>query len=161
MSLQGDASNEVEFDIDAAISGWLTLLCDILELGYFPTTKVHTGNCLQLQNVVTDGGFCDIDSVEPMNRVTGTFDFFDALLTAVSLLQETITSVMLEGNEKVLGNLSWVAVWQEVAAQLRQRRANNAALDPRLEQFLETSGMNLLRLATNTVSDERERPVES
>lgn len=51
----------IEFDIDAAVASWTDMFARMLVVGFVPTTPVHTGNCLQSQNVAIDGGLCDID----------------------------------------------------------------------------------------------------
>lgn len=142
------------FDYDAAISGWIDLTCDILELGYLPTTKVNTGNCLYSQNVVIDGGLCDIDSVEPMRNINNRRDFVDAVLYSVQCLARTISEIVSEDEPTALLHCSWAAVWEEITSRLSKRVAAGARLEPRAHELFRQHGLDLMRSVTSALASD-------
>lgn len=127
--------SNVTFDVDSAIRSWVTLCAEMLVAGYLPTTPVHTGHCFLEQNLVVDGGVCDIDSVEPMKRVDGERDFLDALLFSVSGLIDSIVGLIgVEDLRQVVQLTVWNSLLSELAQygeryQLDQRLANWISLD--------------------------------
>lgn len=77
------------FDSDIAIKQWIRLIADILIAGWFPATKFGVGNCLQIQNLAINGGFCDIDSIFPMTDVSNLDDFYGHFIFCVEQFSQS------------------------------------------------------------------------
>lgn len=129
-------------DVEKTILGWVTLFSEMLIAGYLPTTKIHTGNCLQLHNLAVDGGFCDIDSLERADRIKDPKDFSAALAFS---LRELVTSIaqLLRVAEGIDGPV-WVFLWNHVRGQVLANKKKVS--DPRVLAFFEADGMEILRL---------------
>ena len=135
------------FDIDQALEGWLELFAEMLVLGYLPTTPVHTGNCVQTHNLVVDGGFCDLDSLQKMTDIAHEKDFFGALVYSMNTLTSAV-GFLLHGaaGERAAQGLIYAGLWQEV----RRRTlavSKGTSLDPRLKAIVSADGVAALRMA--------------
>lgn len=131
------------FDLDRAIEGWLDLFADMLAVSYLPTAVLHTGNCMQIQNLVIDGGACDLDSLEPMSRVKNDRDFLGALYYSVSTLADSIGSLVARGDE-LAARMVWSGVWHELCQRVAVRVKGTDA-DPRLLKAMSRQGLSMLR----------------
>lgn len=85
------------FDLSVALEGWVSLLSEMLVAGYLPTTPVHTGFCLQIQNLVVDGGFCDIDSVEKITNLPDERAIMEALTYSLRELAVSFVQLVAQG----------------------------------------------------------------
>ncbi len=135
------------FDLDQALEGWLELFAEMLVLGYLPTTPVHAGNCVQAHNLVVDGGFCDLDSLQKMTDIAHEKDFFGALVYSMNTLTSAVGS-LLDGaaGERAAQGLIYAGLWQEV----RRRTltvSEGTSLDPRLSAIVSTDGVAALQMA--------------
>ena len=129
----------IDFDIDAAVASWTDLFARMLVAGFVPTTSVHTGNCLQSQNVAVDGGLCDVDSVEPLSSIAGTRDLASALSFSLEVFSQTVSTAT-----GLPFHFVGAYLWQEIAHRTRER-ARSAPCDPRIAELVELEGMAGLR----------------
>jgi hypothetical protein len=123
-----------DVDFKTAIDGWLELTAEMLVLNYFPTAHIHQGNCMQSQNLVVDGGMCDIDSLHPMSKAKTDREFLDALFYSLFQLTQSITSVLTD-HAVHTPQLVWGMVWGELIERVR-RKAKPGETDPRLLDML-------------------------
>jgi hypothetical protein len=79
------------FTEEIAISGWATLTIRLLYLGYLPYTVRNDGlgACMDLGNATLDGGFCDPDSITPLETSPDDEFFRDGVVQSVRFLQST------------------------------------------------------------------------
>lgn len=140
---EGEIQN-VDYDIEKAIEGWILLMSEMLKVGFMPTTKIHTGNCLQSQNLAIDGGFCDIDSLEKMSNIKNMRDFEGAFFFSVRELVSSI-SLILNLEYEGLGGALWSFVWNSLRKQI-VKKSRNQKIDKRLLQVVESDGIEFLRL---------------
>src|SRR5262249_2824080 len=141
----GPAARDTPFDRRAAVCGWLDLTAKMLVLGYLPTTRVHTGNCMHEHNLVIGGGVCDIDSIERMRDVREPKDFAGGLLCSLMQLSGSVGAVLLAGvgDAFTVDQLAWGAVWSEIRQRVR-REPRYAHCDPRLRDAVEREGVTEL-----------------
>jgi hypothetical protein len=135
------------FDIDAAVVSWTDLFARMLVVGFVPTTPVHTGNCLQSQNVAIDGGFCDVDSLEPIASLPHIRDLAGALSISLVELVQTVRSATSLPYEMTAAYL-----WQEIVRQTRQK-ARDVPCDPRIAQLVALDGLAGLRWLARAAED--------
>jgi hypothetical protein len=129
-------------DFKAAISGWLDLISEMLVLGYFPTYHIHQGNCMQPQNLVIDGGMCDIDSLHPMSLDTTDRDFMDSLFYSLIQFCVSVTSVLTDRVQHTQ-QLVWGTLWPELVQRV-QTKAKDGVADPRILEILQPMSLDLL-----------------
>jgi len=127
------------FDIDAAVASWTDMFARMLVAGFVPTTPIHTGNCLQSQNVVIDGGFCDVDSVETISSLPHTRDLASALSTSLTELTQTVSSVT-----GLPCSVTAAYLWEEIVGRTREK-AHTARCDPRVLELVKYEGLDGLR----------------
>lgn len=126
------------------ISRWITLTARILALGYSPyrISHPHNGHCIQEQNAVIDGGFADVDSLQPLDKIKDDIMFYNACMMTKEYLSLTINR-FLNGYEKydsdsppILLSKSQLAVARrlrrEITQQLRIEERNGYTIDARL-----------------------------
>lgn len=142
-----------EFDCERAITGWLTLTAQLLALGFFPNSPYNnycTGQCIQQQNAVLDGGFADVDSVQPMHSIVSDREFYETYLAMVAELAVMLRALLL--GSLPVPNLEYAdptlptlflctSVWDELRRLLRIERDAGGLADERLEQLLESRGI--------------------
>jgi hypothetical protein len=146
----GHLTGRISFDHFAAIDRWLGLTADMLTIGYFPTTKIHTGNCVQEHNLVVDGGMCDIDSIERMSDVMDKRDFLDALLVSIMQLSDSIGNILSRTatssrRESRMRAISWGAVWPEICKRIKASPIITSC-DPRLRESIDREGLDSLKM---------------
>lgn len=155
----GAFQSAAAIDFKSAIDGWLDLVAEMLVLGYFPTANIHQGNCMQAQNLVIDGGMCDIDSLEAMSNLTTDRDFHDALFYSLLQLTASICSVLTDKTAHV-GQIVFATVWSELVTRvqsksergLADRRILDALRPMSLEYLFHPRMMDALReMRTNPV----------
>lgn len=78
---------------------WIRLLVRLIYLGYLPATPWHEGlgACMDLGNACLDGGFCDVESIQPISACPDDEFFYESLISSLSAMQLTIAKVMLPG----------------------------------------------------------------
>lgn len=138
----GVGSNDgppLAFDIDAAVVSWTDMFARMLVAGFVPTTPVHTGNCLQSQNVVIDGGLCDVDSIEPIALLPHRRDLASALSASLTVLTQTVSSATSLPNHVTAAYL-----WAEILRRTREM-AHSVPCDPRVAELVELEGLAGLR----------------
>jgi hypothetical protein len=131
-------------DAEKIIGSWMNLFSEMLVAGYMPTTAVHTGNCLQLQNLAVNGGFCDIDSLEKMSRIRNMKDFERALFYSISMFWQSLVDFIGFEREESRGPL-WKYIWDSLRDQVRAK-SKGRKCDKRLRAVLESKNDELLRM---------------
>lgn len=134
-----NSRSPLAFNIDAAIASWTDIFARMLVTGFIPTTPVHTGNCLQSQNVVIDGGLCDVDSLEPIASLPNTRDLASALSTSLTELTQTVSSATSLPHHVTASYL-----WEEITKRTREK-AQIVPLDPRIAELMDLEGLGGLR----------------
>jgi hypothetical protein len=138
----GAYDQSTTFDFKTAIDGWLDLIADMLILGYFPTYHIHQGNCLQPQNLVIDGGMCDIDSLHPMSKDRTDIEFMDALFYSLIQFCASVTSVVTDRVQHTQ-QLVWGMLWPELVERVHAK-AKDGVADPRILDVLKPMSLDLL-----------------
>jgi len=80
---------------EVMVSRWIQLLVRLLYLGYLPYTPRNEGfgACMDFGNAGLDGGFCDLDSIQPASSAPDDEFFFESLITSLTIMQETVAGV--------------------------------------------------------------------
>lgn len=143
----GDAP-QLAFDIDAAVASWADLFARMLMAGFVPTTPVHTGNCLQSQNVAIDGGICDVDSLEPIASLPHSRDLASALSASLTELTQTVSRAT-----SLPHHVTAAYLWEQIVRTIREK-AHNAPCDPRLAELVEAEGLDGLRWFARAATDD-------
>ncbi len=138
----GSFTKSANVDFKAAISGWLDLVSEMLVLGYFPTYHIHQGNMMQPQNLVIDGGICDIDSLHPMSKDTTDRDFMDSLFYSLVQLCVSVTSVLTDRTQHTQA-IVWGALWPEIAQRV-QAKAKDGVVDARILDVMKPMSLDML-----------------
>ena len=146
----GVGTNEsppLAFDIDAAVVSWTDMFARMLVAGFVPTTPVHTGNCLQSQNVAIDGGLCDVDSLEPIASLPYPRDLASALSTSLTQLTQTVSNAT-----SLPYHVTAAYLWEEIVRRTREK-ALSVPCDPRVAELIELEGLAGLRWFTRAAAD--------
>jgi len=139
--------SRLAFDIDAAVVSWTDIFAGMLVAGFVPTTPVHTGNCLQSQNVVIDGGLCDVDSMEPIASLPHTRDLASALITSLTELTQTVSSAT-----SLPYHVTAAYLWEEIVKRTREK-AQGVPCDPRVAELVGLDGLEGLRWFARASAD--------
>ena len=140
-----------ELDTFEVIRKWCKLFSDTLLAGFVPTTELHTGNCVQSQNLTIDGGMCDIDSVEPIATLTRDRDLLRALSVSVQMFVDSISVLVSMKETPLLPGMVFSAIWGEIQNNLM---AEPEKLNPRLRAVIEQTGVSQLNLVTQRLQGE-------
>lgn len=135
------------FDIDAAVVSWTDMFARMLVAGFVPTTPVHTGNCLQSQNVVIDGGLCDVDSLEPIASLPHARDFASALSTSLTEMTQTVSRAT-----SLPYHVTAAYLWKEIVRRTRENM-RGVPCDPRVAELVELEGLAGLRWFARATAD--------
>ena len=135
------------FDIDAAVASWTDMFARMLVAGFVPTTPVHTGNCLQPQNVVIDGGLCDVDSIEPIASLQHARDLASALSASLTVLTQTVS-----GATSLPYHITAAYLWEEIVRRTREK-TRSVPCDPRIVELVEFEGLAGLRWFARAAAD--------
>ncbi|MFI5349915.1 MAG: hypothetical protein ACHQ2Z_10245 [Elusimicrobiota bacterium] len=138
-------------------SRWIALTARMLALGFFPSDLSHwrDGQMLHEQNAVLDGGFVDVESLQPQSEVTDDRTFYETFLMSWLDLSATVKRLMTGYADRA--DVSWpfldlspaylavpALVGCHVGARLRDRLREEALLgapvDPRLFKALGADG---------------------
>ena len=109
-----DLKNGEQFDLKAISNSWISLVANMFGVGYVPTTWLHTGNCVHPQNLVMDGGMCDIDSIEPLTNLNSDRDVARSILVSITTLAKSISAL-----RSVDVQVAFTSVWYELSKQIR------------------------------------------
>jgi hypothetical protein len=122
----------------AAVDGWLGLTARLLALGFVPKdpATLVTGDCLQVQNAVLDGGFADVESLIAASALDDRA-LRDAVRRTVHELALTVTRLLLglwTSTVDMRDRLPdiYALVWNDVA----ERFAAEAPVDARIAAIL-------------------------
>lgn len=119
---------------------WLQLFVRMLGLGYLPCNLAHigTGQCVDPNNAVLDGGFVDLDSLQPIAPLDAA-SFHETLVYSLASLAG-IVQHLLVGTTKLafhagmdpLSSLPMHAVCAKLGRLIEQEQASGVVFDPRL-----------------------------
>lgn len=131
-------------DPDVVMRSWCRQLARLMHLGFVPATPAsgRTGNMCQPQNAALDGGFFDVDSVEPIHTLPGAAAVADALATSMRSFYYTVRSMLVERSYYHLGHADdvvegWITgyVHTSMRRALDEEALPRVDLDPRVAQF--------------------------
>jgi hypothetical protein len=135
---------EFSLDIEKLIQDWTQLFGEILLAGWLPASKFAIGHCLQAQNLVIDGGFCDVDSVLPMKKIKNIEDFYSALLFCVNEFTASLCEILKITTDQL--NLPvWHVVWDSLRKMVLTAPKTKFS-DKRLKQCFDLKGVESFRL---------------
>jgi len=150
-------------DPERIVRRWIGAVARILHLGYLPATmaSLGTGNCLREQNAVIDGGFVDVDSIQPISEIF-ELNFCDDLLQTVLSLTRMIYAFLVKfrGRGQLSMDYGLQLVTQYVEESLRRALVEEArpqlALDPRISRYFaaRSSFAELMRMLTEYYPEE-------
>ncbi|MBV1857462.1 MAG: hypothetical protein KUG77_03555 [Nannocystaceae bacterium] len=118
------------------VTSWISLVADMMVVGYFPLHTYFMGHCLQAQNLCIDGGTVDTDSLHWTQRSDDDL-FHELFIQSVGELAKSAT-IYLTGTfvgrytDQMLGN----TIWQLLYDELRDRTAAQPPADPRLADLI-------------------------
>jgi hypothetical protein len=129
-----------QLDVRAAVDGWVGLLARMLALGFVPKdpSSLVTGDCVQAQNAVLDGGLADVEGIIATRRLDARA-LRDALRRTVHELAITVTRLLVgvaTPSVDMRDRLPDVhaLVWSALGARVAAERAD----DPRVSELLAT-----------------------
>jgi len=131
-----------QLDVGAIIDRWLELVARMLAVGFFPKDagSTVTGDCLQFQNAVLDGGFADVESLIAMERIGDERELHDALVRSVQELTATVCRLLLglsapsrELRDRMPEMFTFV--WNDLARRVADE-AKRGSIDARLTAAL-------------------------
>jgi hypothetical protein len=130
----------LSLDVEQATAGWIRTLARLFALGFVPAhpASVLGGNCLQLQNAVVDGGFCDAGSIAPAAEIRGERALREAVRAGITELARTLLRLHV-GRATEAAALAdrlpdlFAALAGAVSDELR---ADPGPVDPRLAEIL-------------------------
>jgi hypothetical protein len=129
------------------VADWVALVARMLALGFMPCTRAshETGQCLRSMNAVVDGGFVDLDSMQPLSALASEEELVETLLVSLKELSETVATFVL-GSALPRSNLGpspalvshavFALVRDELRAAMEEEARRGAVFDPRLEGVL-------------------------
>jgi hypothetical protein len=87
------------FDWRHTAESWIDLTAKLIALGFLPKSpaSVVTGDCLQFQNMVLDGGIADLDSVIHVDAVHEERELRDILRRTLLELTKSLATLLLGG----------------------------------------------------------------
>lgn len=87
---------QTTFSEEAAVLGWVKLMVRLLYLGYLPYSvrNERLGFCLDSGNATLDGGFCDPDSILPIETSPDDEFFHEGLIRSLYGVQSTFQAVL-------------------------------------------------------------------
>ena len=142
------------FSFEATVESWIRLVARMLALGFMPVSvsSDQSGQLVQPQNATVDGGFVDMDSLQPIAQIAGDGELATTLWLLVRELSFTVTALLGGSASRALEKLRGV---QHVAAAarvfemlrdfLREEQAAGVTVDPRLARLvLEERGVAAL-----------------
>lgn len=124
---------------------WMQLVGRMLALGFMPVTLSHenAGYAVQMQNAVVDGGFVDMDSVQPLSAIQSPREFATTFWVMVSELAYSVGTLLrgassrkLEKTLLVQHDAAVLSIIESLREVLREEEARGLKLDPRLREIV-------------------------
>jgi hypothetical protein len=132
---------------DRTIANWIALLARMMLLGYMPLTPLHEGlgGCMDAGNAALDGGFCDLDSLVPIEECADDEFFLASVLICLRELRDTCLRVLspgmgIIGSRLYPQNDEFVVTQylvRELACALEREARPGLVADPRFARILE------------------------
>jgi hypothetical protein len=111
--------------------GWMDLAARMMRLGFLPKSPASllSGDCLQFQNAVLDGGLADLDSVVHVDAVKSERELRDVLRRSLLELQKSILTLLLGAPAQQAGFLRrfpdvTACLWNELMSRLAKPGAH-------------------------------------
>lgn len=147
-------SHAPTFSFEGTVKSWIQLAARMMALGFMPVSvsSDRSGQLVQPQNAVVDGGFVDMDSLQPIAEIQGDGELATTLWLLVSELAFSVTALLggsasrsLEKLQRVQHVAAAVRIFELLRDILREEQARGLALDPRLARLvLEERGVEAL-----------------
>lgn len=133
-------------DPSVAVEGWLELAARMLALGFIPAPvdSYGTGNCVEGQNVVTDGGIVDLGSLRAFETMVDDKAFYQGVLATVVDLATSIREFILGDLHELEAeyrnptlNMAMIVghCWRSVGEQIAKLSQEGLTIDPRLRDL--------------------------
>ena len=119
----------------------------MLVVGFVPTTPVHTGNCLQSQNVAIDGGLCDIDLRQPIASFSHARDLASALSASLTELTQSVSRAT-----SLPVPVTAAYLWEEIVKRTREK-AHCARCNSPIVELVGLEGLEGLRWFARAAAD--------
>jgi len=125
---------------------WLDLTAKLIALGFLPKSpdSLLSGDCLQYQNLVLDGGIADLDSMVHVDAIPAERQLRDVLRRTVLELTKSIATLLLGAAAQQPSFLRrFPDVGGHVASELRRRLrelGETTGLHPRLAPLVRETG---------------------
>ncbi|WP_119343214.1 hypothetical protein [Facilibium subflavum] len=146
-----------------SLYSWVELVVNMIGLGYVPTTWLHSGNCMQLQNLVLDGGLHSIESIELINNLKSNADLLRAIMISIMTLSKSFSDlynydvepVFTSVTDQLLGknqqnpyraidlHIALTAICSEISKQIKLNQ-HGLNYDKRITILFDKSGIEML-----------------
>lgn len=115
---------ESTLDEDNVVAGWVRLIVRLLYLGYLPYSVRNEGlgACMDFGNAALDGGFCDPDSIVPIETNTDDEFFRESVIQSLSTLRTTVRMLLRISETSIL----YPSIEEFVCGQYLQQLLNAA-----------------------------------
>jgi hypothetical protein len=130
-------------DPDNLVSSWFEVVSRMLALGYTATDPCswNSGNCLMPQNLVLDGGICDVNSLRQVSTITQEGHRRHSLFETVRWLDASVRFFLFGENAlsyRFIRNsfYTYTVVIQNLQERLMRFRADGIEIDAHVEQIL-------------------------
>jgi hypothetical protein len=135
----------VEYTSDEGItvSHWARLLIRLLYLGYLPYSVRNEGlgACVDFGNAALDGGFCDPDSIIPIDAKIDDEFFCESVIQTLRIFKNTVERLLVISDARSLyPSAESFACWQYISRVLKDAVVSESrpglSLDPRFVQLM-------------------------
>lgn len=125
---------------------WIDNTAKMLSMGLMPSSieSIGVGHCLEAQNAVLDGGFVDLGSIKPFEKITTEKEFLQTFSATVIDLANTIQAFLLgpqiqataEYRNPTLTMMNTLGQVQEKLFSKIAIYANQFSVDKRLQELI-------------------------
>jgi len=139
---------QASLDVEAAVRGWVALFVRLLYLGFLPYSLLNTGlgACFDPGNAVMDGGFCDPDSIIPIEQLPDDEFVLESFVRCMTILRDTVQQHVATSDVASFACQRYLD--QRVAEALASEARPGLVIDPRIARLLAPSSYAELRAAT-------------
>jgi hypothetical protein len=130
-------------DEGSTVLQWARLLIRLLYLGYLPYSVRNEGlgACIDFGNAALDGGFCDPDSIIPVDAKVDDEFFCESVVQTLRIFQNTVERLLVISHPRSLyPSAESFACWQYISRVLHDAVVSESrpglALDPRFLKLM-------------------------